>query len=1117
MQTKTSHSDQRGLRSAAAFIAAIGSATLFCAAAGAVDRQVLRSHVPAALARFKLEPLGRLPATNRLQLAIALPLRNTNELAQLLQGLYNPASLRFRHYLSPEQFTMQFGPTESDYQRVIHFAQENGMNVTATHPNRVVLDVAGTVADIENMFHVKMFVYQHPREPRAFYAPDAEPTVDVGLTVPILSISGLDNYALPRPAGLRLTPPNQSPGPRPDIGSGPGGAYLGKDFRNAYVPGSQLDGTGQSVALVEFDAYYTNDITAYETLAGLPRVKLTNIPVDGGFGTPGAWNNEVSVDIEMVIAMATNVANVLVYEAPDVGSSVSWLDLLSRIATDNLAAQISCSWGSGIDTPYPAGEQIFQQMAAQGQSFFAGAGDTEAWTGFLSFPADSPSITLVGGTTLTMTSQGGARVSETVWNQGLDTYNDTSEGEYLGTAGGISTNFSIPVWQQGINSFLTNGGSPEARNIPDVALTAQNIYLKYANGSGETVDGTSCAAPLWAGFMALVNQQAAAGGQPRVGFINPAIYEIANESIYGACFNDIVTGNNTWPGSPKAFYAVPGYDLCTGLGTPKGTNLINALVSPDPLMVVSNGGFNALGTPAGNFNVVAQTYYLTNAGTASLDWTLINTSAWLNVSNGGGRLAPGAGDAVTVSLNTVASNLTAGTYSTSLWFSNVTSGVGHSRFFTLRMSDSLVISPPAQMLFKGPSGGPFTPSSQGIILSNGSADTLNWGIINTSAWFNVSPATGSLAPGAQTNVAFMTAPAATNLSDGFYTNLIQVTNLISQHVHPVTGILSVSIVQNGGFEAGDFSDWTLAGFGGNPLTSFSDGVVDANSFGNAKNIGGEFVHSGVFGAALGDTNIATLSQTLPTVPGRKYLLSFWLDNPQSGPGQQFLVNWNANRTGSNQIYYVTNPPVMPWRKLTFVVTAADTNTVLQFGAENDPFGFGLDDVSVVAVFPPSVTSQPTNLTLVTGGTAVFSAMASGTGPLAYQWTYNGTNLANSPGVSGAATTNLTLTDVSTNSTGNYWLVVTNAYGSITSSVATLTVVLPPSIVGIAANPDGSVTLSLAGSPGTSCILESTTNLASPTGWLPVTTNVFEPTGVWQFNDTGTADYPQRFFRLKFTQ
>ena len=127
--------------------------------------------------------------------------------------------------------------------------------------------------------------------------------------------------------------------------------------------------------------------------------------------------------------------------------------------------------------------------------------------------------------------------------------------------------------------MMANQGSTTMRNMPDVALTAENVYVR-ANGINYTVGGTSCAAPLWAGFAALVNQQAVSSGEASIGFINPGIYAIGLGTIYASAFHDITTGNNTRPGSPTRFYAVTGYDLCTGWGTPAGQNLIDALVGP---------------------------------------------------------------------------------------------------------------------------------------------------------------------------------------------------------------------------------------------------------------------------------------------------------------------------------------------------------------------------------------------------------------------------------------------------------------------------------------------------------------------------------------------------------
>src|ERR1035437_6021329 len=798
--------------------------------------------------------------------------------------------------------------------------------------------------------------------------------------------------------------------------------------------------------LVQFDGYYSNDITNYENLLpGSPRVPIQTVLLDGFNGVPttgaNSGNIEVSLDIEMAISMAPGLSNIVVFEGNPATGSFIPNDVLNNKAARNMIKNLRCSWGwSG--GPDATTETIFKQMAAQGQSFSNASGDSDAFTagqvdssGFSGSPSSSPNITQVGGTTLTMNGTGASYASETVWNWGISR---GSSYDSVGGSGGISSSYAIPGWQQGV-SMLANGGSTTQRNIPDVALTADNVYVIYANGSSGNFGGTSCAAPLWAGFMALVNQQAAAAGKPAVGFINPTIYEIANESIYNSAFHDTTTGNNTSSASPNAFYAGPGYDLCTGIGTPNGTNLINALINPDPLIVISNYGFNAIGSAAGTFDVTSQTFYLTNAGAATLEWSLINTSAWLDVSMSSGTLAVGASNSVVVSLNTVATNLNAGSYTATLCSANVGSGVAHPRQFSLKISDALGILPMNYFSFIGPSGGPFAPASQEIILTNARSGILNWGINNTSAWFNVSPASGSLSSGAQANVTFTLTPAVTNLANGIYTATFQVTNLASQFVQVITGSVLVgqSLVQNGGFETGDFTGWTLNG--------------DAGNF-NYVDSSGSFVapHSGTYCALLGESGfLAYLSQTLPTAAGQKYLISLWLNNPLKGSPSnpnEFSVSWNGST-----LYDKVNVAKIGWTNMQFVVKVTGSSTVLQIGGRDDNYYLGLDDVTVTPGFAPAISTQPTNLTILSGSNAVFSATVSGSAPLVYQWRKNGTNLSNGGNISGATSNVLTLTAVTTNSSGNYNLSVTNIFGVSTSSVATLTVLLPPTITGSLTN------------------------------------------------------------------
>ncbi len=542
------------------------------------SRQTLQGHVPAVVT--SLQPIGRLPSTTYLNLAIGLPLRNREALTNQLQQIYDPASPNFRRYLTPEQFTEMFGPTEQDYRAVIAFARANGLTVTGTDSNRTLVGVSARVADVEKVFNVTMRTYQHPRENRIFFAPDTEPSVN--LAVSLLGISGLNNYVVPRPLLHKSASQDKAGQATPAVGSAPDhSSYLGSDFRSAYAPGVSLTGTGQTVGLLEFaSGFYQSDVTAYETLAGLPHVPVVAVLLDGYNGGPGVANDEVSLDIDMAIAMAPGLSKVKVYEGNLTDT------ILNAMAADGATVkQIGASWSYPIDVNT---DPIFLRFARQGQSFFNASGDDDAYTpGTVPTPSDDPNITIVGGTTLRTTGPGGAWLSETVWNWRTPNPN----GGDSGSSGGISTTYAIPTWQQGI-SMTANQGSTTYRNLPDVALTADNVWVIYGNGQSGSFGGTSAATPLWAGFTALVNQQAVSGGNPPVGFINPAVYAIGKGSGYTSAFHDITTGDNTWSGSPGKFFAVPGYDLCTGWGTPVGQNLINALTfvsggTPDGILEVS--------------------------------------------------------------------------------------------------------------------------------------------------------------------------------------------------------------------------------------------------------------------------------------------------------------------------------------------------------------------------------------------------------------------------------------------------------------------------------------------------------------------------------------------------
>ena len=798
--------------------------------------KTLRGHVPAVVAH--LSSTGRLAATNQMQLAIGLPLRDPSDLSQFLAQLYDPASPNYRHYLTPDEFAARFGPTEGDYEAVKQFAHTNGLAITATYRNRLVLDVAGPVAAVEKAFHIVLRTYKHPTEGRDFFAPDTEPMVDMSLSV--ADISGLNNYRLPHPklhqmdAAAKAIPKN---GSAPD-----GSSYMGSDFRKAYAPGVTLRGSGQVVGVFEFDGYYANDIASYESQSGYTNVPLSNVLLNGVSGLPGFSGisgavSEVSLDIEQAIAIAPALAKVLVYEGSLQNS------ILSQMASDDEAMQLSCSWGwSG--GPTNTTDDIFQEMISQGQSFFNASGDADAFAAGsandvddpsqANAPSSSPYIMQVGGTTLT-TGPNAVYDSETVW----------SESGGVGSSGGISTYYTNNIefsWQALVSNMAGRGGSTANRDIPDVAFVANNVWVIYNNGRSAAFGGTSCAAPLWAGFMALVNQQAAAMGRPTAGFINPAIYAIGAGAIYTACFHDITTGNNTWSSSPNLFYATNGYDLCTGWGTPIGANLIAAL--NDAPVVSPANGFGAVGPVGGPFIPVSQTFTLTNLGDAPINWSLINTSAWLTVSPASGTLPASGYATVIAGLSSSAGTLPAGIYNVSLVFTN-------SLGLTATLPFALFIGQP--------------------------------------------------------------------------------------------------VILNGGFETGSFADWTR--LGSTNFTSVASGSSNA-----------AYIHSGTYAAKLGPGSPGYLTQNLITMPGQNYLLSLWLRNPTGGTPNQFQVQLN-----DVMLFAQTNITSTSWNNLQFLFTAASAITPLQFGFQNTPDYFGLDDISVTPLAPiafESIVESSTGIQLV---------------------------------------------------------------------------------------------------------------------------------------------------------
>jgi kumamolisin len=566
----------------------------------------LTHHVRSVILNGEAKPVGQLPADSVMNLDVVLPLRDQAGLNAFLKQLYDPTSPSYRHFLTPPEFTQRFGPTQEDYDAVVRFAAANGFAVVGGSRDGMEVQIKGPVSAIQTAFHVTMRTYQHPTENRTFYSPDREPTAN--LPFPLWHVSGLDNYSIPHPMYVKKSDYAKAHGIDPDsvvthatTGSGPSASFLGSDMRAAYYGGTALNGAGQNLGLFEYLGTDLADLTTYFNNVG----QTNNVPITL-FSTDGTSTScvdsraggscddtEQTLDMTQAIGMAPGLASLVVY----VGSTDT--AIISAMTTHSpLPTTIGCSWGW---TPADAStlDPYFQRMSSQGQNFFAASGDSSTWSkSNEAWPADDANVVSVGGTDLVTASAAGPWKSETAWSD---------------SGGGISPDsIAIPAWQKlsgVINS--SNKGSTTLRNGPDVSANANFTFYVCADQTTCTANeygGTSFAAPMWAGFIALVNQQLVANHQPTIGFINPTIYAQNITSSYATDFHDITSGTS------GSYSAVTGYDLVTGWGSPT-SGLIAALAgtaapgfslsaSPTSVSVVqgSSGTSSISSTVTGGFD-----------------------------------------------------------------------------------------------------------------------------------------------------------------------------------------------------------------------------------------------------------------------------------------------------------------------------------------------------------------------------------------------------------------------------------------------------------------------------------------------------------------------------------
>jgi kumamolisin len=633
-----------------------------------------------------------------MNLDVVLTIRDQAGLDSFLKDLYDPSSPSYRHFLTVAEFTERFGPTQADYDAVVSFAKASGFAVIGGTRDGMNVQIQGTVSAAQSAFHVTMRTYQHPTESRTFYAPDREPTT--ALPFPLWHISGLDNYSIPHARFVKRSDYAKAHGIAADevvshatTGSGPLASFLGSDMRAAYYGGTALTGAGQNLGLLEFAGTDLTDLNTYfQKIGQTNSVPVTLLSTDGTstscLSSSNCDDTEQTLDMTQAIGMAPGLSSLVVY----IGSSDT--SIISAMTTHSpLPTTIGCSWGWTPADPSTL-DPFFQRMTAQGQTFFVASGDSSTWSSRNeAWPADDANVVSVGGTDLITAGADGAWASETAWSD---------------SGGGISPDrIAIPSWQQlsgVINS--SNRGSTTLRNGPDVSANANFTFYVCADQTTCTANeygGTSFAAPMWAGYVALVNQQLAKNGNNKgVGFINPTIYQQNVTSSYNTDFHDVTSGQS------GSFSAVQGYDLVTGWGSPNGVGLINALAptsstpgfsisaSPSSVSVLQgSGGTSTISTSiSGGFD---------SAITVSASGQPTGVTLSFNTNTIG---APGSGS-VTMTM-AVASTTTAGTYTITVMGSGggITESTTVSLTITAPNSGSFTISvsPSSGYLRQGTSG-----------------------------------------------------------------------------------------------------------------------------------------------------------------------------------------------------------------------------------------------------------------------------------------------------------------------------------------------------------------------------------------------------------------------------
>jgi kumamolisin len=480
-----------------------------------------------------------------------------------------------RKLYSREQFAQEHGANPADIARVEKFAQEYNLKVKEKSAPRRTVILSGTVSAMNKAFGVELKRYDHPGG--EYRGRTGQIHLPADLHEVVEGVFGLDNRPQAKPhfrrrharAGARAATVNVS--------------YTPVQVATLYDYPTSVDGTGECIALVELGGGFNpTDLNNYWSQLNLSKTPTVSaVSVGNGSnsptGDPSGPDGEVMLDIEVAGSIAPG-ARIVAYFAEN--TDAGFLNAITTAVHDttNNPSVLSISWGgpesSWTQQAMTSMDEAFQSAAALGVTVCVAAGDNGSSDGVttdtlnhVDFPASSPNVLACGGTTLE--ASGNTIASEVVWNELAN-----NEGA---TGGGISDVFPLPSYQASANvPPSANPGGRVGRGVPDVAGDADPStgYDTLVDGQSGVIGGTSAVAPLWAGLIALINQEM---GKP-AGFINPLLYQNVSEDET----NDITQGNN------GAYSAGHGWDACTGLGSPIGT-AVEASLSGQPALKTGTG------------------------------------------------------------------------------------------------------------------------------------------------------------------------------------------------------------------------------------------------------------------------------------------------------------------------------------------------------------------------------------------------------------------------------------------------------------------------------------------------------------------------------------------------